>query len=46
MWLDSKLGTAPWLLLAGVGVGAGTSFYSMYHVLMAGNRKADEEKRK
>jgi F0F1-type ATP synthase assembly protein I len=46
MWLDSKLGTAPWLLLAGVGVGAGTSFYSMYHVLMATNRKADEEKRK
>jgi len=45
MWLDSKLGTAPWLLLAGVGVGAGTSFYSMYHVLMAENRKATKEKR-
>lgn len=46
MWLDAKLGTAPWLLVAGVVVGAGTSFYSMYHTLMAENRKADEEKRR
>jgi ATP synthase protein I len=34
-WLDRKLGTAPWLLLAGVFVGAGASFYNMYRKLMA-----------
>ena len=29
-WLDSKLGTSPWLLIVGVFVGAGASMYSMY----------------
>jgi hypothetical protein len=29
-WLDSKLGTSPWLLIAGVFIGAGASMYSMY----------------
>jgi F0F1-type ATP synthase assembly protein I len=33
-WLDRKLGTEPWLLLTGVFVGAGGSFYSLYHRLM------------
>ncbi|MFI5310497.1 MAG: AtpZ/AtpI family protein [Gemmatimonadales bacterium] len=46
LWLDRKLGTAPWLLLAGVVVGASASFYAMYHTLMAGNRRADEDKRR
>jgi ATP synthase protein I len=32
-WLDAKLGTAPWLLIAGVFVGAAASFYSMYRAL-------------
>lgn len=34
-WLDRKLGTAPWLLIIGVFLGAGASFYSMYRKLMA-----------
>lgn len=33
-WLDRRLGTAPWLLLVGVFVGAGGSFYSIYRRLM------------
>ena len=33
-WLDGKLGTSPWLLIAGVFLGAGASFYSMYRKLM------------
>jgi len=33
-WLDHKLGTSPWLLIAGVFIGAGASFYSMYRKLM------------
>ena len=33
-WLDRKLGTSPWLLIAGVFLGAGASFYSMYRKLM------------
>ena len=34
-WLDKKLGSAPWLLIAGVFLGAGLSFYSIYVKLMA-----------
>ena len=37
-WLDAKLGTAPWLLIAGVFVGAGTGFYSFYRRIMAASR--------
>jgi F0F1-type ATP synthase assembly protein I len=40
-WLDRKLGTAPWLLLAGVFIGAGGSFYSMYRRLMAAQARED-----
>lgn len=40
-WLDRKLGTAPWLLLAGVFVGGAGSFYSMYRKLMAAQAKDD-----
>lgn len=37
-WLDSKLGTAPWLLILGVFVGAGAGFYSFYRRIMAASR--------
>jgi ATP synthase protein I len=37
-WLDGKLGTAPWLLMAGVFVGAGAGFYSFYRRIMAAGR--------
>jgi F0F1-type ATP synthase assembly protein I len=29
-WLDSRLGTSPWLLILGVFVGAAASMYGMY----------------
>ena len=44
-WLDRKLGTAPWLLIVGVFVGAGASFYSMYRKLTAAQAR-DEAARK
>jgi ATP synthase protein I len=44
-WLDRKLGTTPWLLLAGVFVGGAGSFYSMYRKLMAAQAR-DEAARK
>jgi len=44
-WLDRKLGTAPWLLMGGVFLGAGASFYSMYRKLMAAQAR-DEAARK
>jgi F0F1-type ATP synthase assembly protein I len=34
-WLDKKLGSAPWLLILGLFLGAGLSFYSIYVKLMA-----------
>ena len=40
-WLDRKLGTAPWLLIIGVFLGAGLSFYSMYSKLMAAQARDD-----
>jgi F0F1-type ATP synthase assembly protein I len=44
-WLDRKLGTAPWLLIVGVFLGAGLAFYSMYRKLMAAQAR-DEAARK
>ena len=38
-WLDRKLGTSPWLLIAGVFLGAGASFYSMYRKLMRATKQ-------
>jgi F0F1-type ATP synthase assembly protein I len=43
-WLDRKLGTAPWLLIVGVFVGAGASFYSMYRKLMAAQAREEAAK--
>lgn len=37
-WLDGKFGTAPWLLMIGVFVGAGAGFYSFYRRIMAASR--------
>ena len=42
MWLDKKLGTGPWLLLAGVVVGATVGFYAMYRAMMAEDRRIDK----
>ena len=44
-WVDRKLGTSPVFLLAGVFVGGGAAFYSMYRRLSAA-QKADDDRRK
>jgi F0F1-type ATP synthase assembly protein I len=40
-WLDRRLGTAPWMLMLGVFLGAGASFYSMYRKLAAAGARED-----
>ena len=40
-WLDKKLGSAPWLLITGVFLGAGLSFYSIYGKLTAVQARDD-----
>lgn len=44
-WIDTKLGTSPIFLLAGVFIGGAGAFYSMYRKLSAA-QKADDERRK
>ncbi len=44
-WADERLGTEPWLLIAGVFLGASASFYSIYRRLMQ-DQKRDEARRK
>ncbi len=44
-WVDGKVGTSPLFLLAGVFLGGGGAFYSMYRRLTAA-QKADDERRK
>lgn len=44
-WADRKLGTSPFLLLAGVFIGGGGAFYAMYRRLTSA-QKADDERRK
>ena len=34
-WLDRRIGTEPWLVIAGTFVGAGAGFYSLYRALTA-----------
>lgn len=45
MWLDKKLGTAPWLLLLGALIGAGAGFYSLWRAMIEENRKYDSVKK-
>lgn len=46
MWLDGKLGTAPWLLIVGVFVGGSAGFYSMYRRLVIEPREREKETKK
>jgi ATP synthase protein I len=32
-WLDRRMGTAPWLVILGVAVGAAAGFYNLYRTL-------------
>ena len=52
MWLDERLGTDPWLLIAGVFVGGAAGFYSIYRQLVidpqersSGQRDREEVKK-
>jgi F0F1-type ATP synthase assembly protein I len=40
-WLDRRFGTAPWILLAALFLGAGGSFYSMYRKLIAAQAREE-----
>lgn len=50
LWLgtiaDRRLGTGPWLTLAGAFVGAAAGFYHMYHhlVIVPRNRKNQDDR--
>lgn len=43
-WIDRKLGSSPVFILAGVFIGGGAAFYSMYRRLTTA-QKADDERR-
>ena len=45
-WADARLGTAPWLLISGVFLGASASFYSIYRRLMADQKREDEARKR
>ena len=39
-WIDKKLGTAPWLLILGVFIGAAAGIFNMYRTLTTAERRA------
>lgn len=41
MWLDRKLGTAPWLLIAGAALGGVGGFWMLYRTLVVAPRERD-----
>lgn len=43
-WLDSRLGTGPFLLIAGAFVGAGAGFYYLYyHIVIEPRQRNDRD---
>ena len=44
-WIDKRLGTDGMFTIAGVFVGAGGAFYSMYRKVSAAQKKDDEERK-
>lgn len=40
-WLDRRLGTGPWLVVAGVFVGAAAGFLSLYRTLIGGTKRPE-----
>jgi positive regulator of sigma E activity len=41
-WLDTKLGTSPFLLILGAFVGGGAGFYSLYyHIVIEPRNRGD-----
>lgn len=45
MWVDGKLGTEPWGMVAGVFIGGGAGFWSMYRQLVVEPRERDRKDR-
>jgi F0F1-type ATP synthase assembly protein I len=39
-YLDRRIGTAPWLLILGVAVGAAAGFYNLYRTLTTAQTRA------
>ena len=44
-WLDNRLGTNGLFTIAGVFIGAGAAFYSMYRKISAAQKQDEEERR-
>jgi F0F1-type ATP synthase assembly protein I len=44
-WLDKRLGTNGLFTIAGVFIGGGAAFYSMYRKISAAQKQHDEERR-
>ena len=44
-WMDGRLGTDPWLTVAGVVVGATAGFYAMYRQLVLAPKEQKERER-
>jgi F0F1-type ATP synthase assembly protein I len=42
-WLDSKLGTSPWFMLAGLGLGIVGGFVQFFRTALALGEKEDKE---
>lgn len=45
-WLDKRLGTNGLFTIAGVFVGGGAAFYSMYRKITAAQRRDDEARKR
>jgi len=45
LWADAKLGTKPWLMLAGIGLGLAAGFRSLLRYLQRADRAAEAEAR-
>jgi F0F1-type ATP synthase assembly protein I len=42
-WVDSKLGTTPFLLILGAFIGAGAGFYSLYYHIVIEPRQREND---
>ena len=42
-WIDSKLGTSPFLLILGAFIGAAAGFYSLYYHIVIEPRQRDND---
>jgi ATP synthase protein I len=44
-WLDRRIGTYPWLMIAGMLIGGGVGFWSLIRVARAENERADARRK-